>query len=159
MSSAICVYEKCNFQGQSFCFPAGEYAVLTTIEKAIGQAINSIKLYPGFKVTIYQYKNFLGDSQILTADSPCLSTIAWDDKIQSFKVESSSAPATTPTSTTSPTTTPSPTSTPSPTTTPSSTTTTATSGGTNMTMWYIIFILICCCISSSCIVGAYFYLG
>ncbi|CAK4639960.1 hypothetical protein LEN26_014362 [Aphanomyces euteiches] len=89
-------------------------------------SISSLKLSPGYMVTLYDQPNLQGDSITYKSDVSYSSIGTWNDRAQSILVDRipttwtpyTYTPTTTPTTTAAPTTTLEPTTTPAPTTTP-----------------------------------------
>lgn len=95
--STVAVFDLANFaDGASACLVVGDYPNNETM--GIGNdKIASIKIYPGYKATVYVSDNYGAPSLEVTTDLKNLDNVAsgfvakWDDKISSIKVEKAPA--------------------------------------------------------------------
>jgi hypothetical protein len=80
----IQVYDQCDYGGASFAFSPGRYN-----DRGLGignDRISSIRIPNGFKVTVYQAKDFQGYSRTFYGDEYCLDG-QWNDQISSMIVD------------------------------------------------------------------------
>ncbi len=80
----IQVYDQCDYGGASFAFSPGRY---NNNSLGIGSdRISSIRIPSGFRVTVYQNKDFNGYSRTFYGDEYCLDG-QWNDQISSMIVD------------------------------------------------------------------------
>lgn len=91
---AAYMYQDINYGGYGISLPVGSYN-LTALKAygAINDDITSVKVTPGYKVTLYADDNFSGASLVLTSDVSLLDVSTWNDKVSSAKVEAITAAA------------------------------------------------------------------
>jgi hypothetical protein len=80
----IIVYDRCDYGGSSFGFSPGRYN-----DRSLGignDKISSIRIPNGFKVTVYQAKDFQGYSRTFYGNEYCLDG-QWNDQISSMIVD------------------------------------------------------------------------
>lgn len=83
-------YKDCNYGGYAVGLTPGSYTQGQLNALGIlNNDISSIKVTPGYKVTLYQDDNFSGSTLVLTANDDCLVDNGWNDVVSSVKVESS----------------------------------------------------------------------
>ncbi|HEY8402546.1 MAG TPA: carbohydrate-binding protein [Cytophagaceae bacterium] len=83
----ITFYKDCNYSGTAVKLPAGDYTLSQLIARGISNDdISSIRVTPGWKVTVYWDDHFLGSSMLVTGDKSCLVADGWNDKISSLKI-------------------------------------------------------------------------
>lgn len=91
----VWMFEHCEYNGGFVSKPVGQYK-----EKQMGippNTISSIKILPGYRVTVYDGNNFNGNSAVIQSDVECLRfypTGDWNDRIRSYIVEKISSPVT-----------------------------------------------------------------
>jgi len=85
--SPVTVYKDSEFQGLSQTFDVGSYDVsYLTASGGIGNdTMSSIRVAPGYKVTLFKDAGFSGSTKVLTADDNYLSD--FNDAASSIKVE------------------------------------------------------------------------
>ena len=84
----ITVYQHTNYRGYSVSFETGSYSKSQIVNLGgKNNDISSVKVDPGYKVTLYTGDNFQGGSLELTADRSNLHSIGWGDKTSSLEVE------------------------------------------------------------------------
>ncbi|PSL28239.1 beta-1,3-glucanase family protein [Chitinophaga ginsengisoli] len=85
----VVTYRDCNYTGAAVALNPGSYTLSQLIALGIpNDAISSIKVAAGYKVTLYQDDNFIGSTLVLTGDDECLVDNGWNDVASSLKVES-----------------------------------------------------------------------
>ena len=80
----IQVYDQCDYGGASFAFSPGRYN-----HNALGigsDRISSVRIPNGFRITVYQNKDFSGYSRTFYGDEYCLDG-QWNDQISSMVVD------------------------------------------------------------------------
>ncbi|ETV68019.1 hypothetical protein H257_15971 [Aphanomyces astaci] len=86
-ANVVTVYRDASYVGDSKSFPVGAYDLpsgfLGTPTPANG--VSSLKVAPGYKVTLYQDFNQRGSSISLTADTPSF-LVGWDNLAKSIRV-------------------------------------------------------------------------
>jgi hypothetical protein len=95
----IAMYNGANYGGNGQCLPVGEYtATMLEGNRIANDTVASIKVYSGYKATVYVNDNYTGNSLEVTADLVNLDLVSgggesrWDDKISSVKVVSAATP-------------------------------------------------------------------
>lgn len=83
------VFADCNFSGhQDAGLFIGRYTTADLTFLGIqNKGISSVKVQPGYKLTLFDTDNFTGKSLELTADNACLTGTAWNDHVGSLIVE------------------------------------------------------------------------
>lgn len=76
------LYANCNFGGTQVAFAPGEY---DTMRSFPNDALSSLRVPPGFAVTLFADTKFGGASKTVTGDVPCLVSQGFNDKTSSFK--------------------------------------------------------------------------
>jgi chitinase len=80
-------YKDCNYSGTAVSLPAGSYTMAQLIAKGIGDdALSSLKVQSGYKVTLYWDDNFTGSTLVKTGDDACLVDDGWNDKVTSLTI-------------------------------------------------------------------------
>ncbi|RRJ67645.1 hypothetical protein EHV15_18345 [Paenibacillus oralis] len=80
-------YVDANYKGNSVSLEAGSYNVADLIAKGIpNDSISSVKVPSGYKVTLYEHKDFQGASKVLLADTSYVGD-DFNDKTSSIKIE------------------------------------------------------------------------
>jgi hypothetical protein len=87
----VSMYQDLNYTGYGISLPVGDYT-LTQLRAygAINDDLTSIKVTPGYKVTLYADDNFSGASTVITSDVSLLDG-TWNDKVSSVKVSTNTA--------------------------------------------------------------------
>ncbi|MET0405544.1 MAG: peptidase inhibitor family I36 protein, partial [Cystobacter sp.] len=85
----VAVFKDCNYSGiWGAGFPIGQYKLSDLQFHGIsGKDISSVRVQPGYKVTLYENDNFTGASVVKTADDSCLVSSGWNDRATSMSVE------------------------------------------------------------------------
>jgi len=81
-SDAICFYQHVNYQGESICTGTDSAWVGTTWN----DRISSVRVKPGHKVQLFQHANYQGSSLTLSADTPSLVPLNFNDAASSYRV-------------------------------------------------------------------------
>jgi hypothetical protein len=83
----VSVYQNCSYGGWVYNLGVGSYTMSQLAALGVtNDAISSIKVPNGLKITVYQSDNFAGTSTTLTADNSCLTGINFNDNISSVVV-------------------------------------------------------------------------
>jgi hypothetical protein len=86
----VTAYKDCAYGGNAVGLSTGTYTLSQLNALGIpNDDISSIRVSPGYKVTLYKHDNFGGSSLVLTGDDDCLVNNNWNDSTSSLKVESS----------------------------------------------------------------------
>lgn len=83
-SNPVTIYNQTNFLGESVDLFVGQYN-LTDIGFQDG-TISSLRVAPGYRLTLFNTNNFTGNSRSFTSDSPDVSTV-WNEITYSIQVE------------------------------------------------------------------------
>jgi len=85
---AVLLYNGCNFGGtKTVGLGVGNYD-FNAVSNSIGNdALSSLKVLPGYKVTLYYDAGYSGPSRVYTGDKDCLSHDAFDKVTSSLKIE------------------------------------------------------------------------
>lgn len=75
-------YEHDNYGSAFQTAGVGEYALA-----AKNDALSSLKVGAGTKVTLFEHAGFGGSSLVVTADTPSLSGLGWNDRASSYRIE------------------------------------------------------------------------
>ena len=87
----VTLFADCNFSGQSVSVGVGDYYSMDKVGFP-NDALSSIKIPTGLKVTLYENNGFGGSSLVSTSDIACLNTqklkyvYNWNDRVSSFRV-------------------------------------------------------------------------
>jgi hypothetical protein len=81
-TGTICFYENINYGGASFCADASSSWVGSTWN----DRVSSVKVTGGYQVDLYNDINYGGSTLRLTADTPSLVSLNFNDLMSSFKV-------------------------------------------------------------------------
>lgn len=85
-------YKDCNYSGTAVSLPAGSYTMAQLIAKGIGDdALSSLKVQSGYKVTLYWDDNFTGTTLVKTGDDECLVDDGWNDKVTSLVISTNTS--------------------------------------------------------------------
>jgi hypothetical protein len=90
-SGVATVYKDCNYGGYAVALNPGTYTLSQL--NALGvlnDDISSLKINPGYKVTLYRDDNFSGPAVVKTADDACLVDDNFNDSASSLKIETAS---------------------------------------------------------------------
>ncbi|MBR3433021.1 MAG: C10 family peptidase [Bacteroidaceae bacterium] len=80
-------YQDANYGGYGYSLPEGVYTLSQLRAYGIqNDDISSLKVLPGFKVTLYNDDNFGGTSHVFTADAGYVGN-DWNDKASSIRIE------------------------------------------------------------------------
>ena len=83
--NGVTLYADANYQGSSKSFGVGLYNVS---DLGIGnESLSSIKVAPGWQVTLYEHEDFKGGTKVITADNALLSD--FNDKTSSIAITAS----------------------------------------------------------------------
>ena len=86
-ASAVTLYTDINYTGKAVTLSEGEYNLSRMgLYNLKDNDMSSLKVTPGFKVTIYEEDNFSGNSKSYTASESFVGG-DWNDKMSSLKVE------------------------------------------------------------------------
>ncbi|RXZ77571.1 DUF946 domain-containing protein [Paenibacillaceae bacterium] len=81
----VIAYRNPSYRGVEQQFDVGMYN-LNEINQGVGSdRLSSMRVRPGYKVTLYQHQNFSGATKVLTADNDFITD--FDDMMSSMKVE------------------------------------------------------------------------
>ncbi|MDC0676242.1 hypothetical protein [Sorangium atrum] len=84
---AVTFYENANFSGDSFAFGVGAALLFASPWTAWDLRISSVRVPPGFKVTISDgWIGYPTNTRVLTADAN-LAPLSFDNKVRSFIIE------------------------------------------------------------------------
>jgi len=87
MKPCMTAYTDPGYQGTSVNFDKGNYKIAgISVQHFPDKSISSVKLSPGFKVTLYKTTNLSGTAVTLTENTPALSTFGINDSISSWAV-------------------------------------------------------------------------
>ena len=87
----VCFYKDIQYQGTEQCYRPGDE--VTTLQ-SFRNSVSSIRIYGRALVTVYDETNFNGHSMQFDSSAPDLGQVrlggsrSWNDKIQSFRVDS-----------------------------------------------------------------------
>lgn len=85
--NGVTMYTDANYSGKAVTFGVGEYNMSAMQNAGIpNDAISSIKVPLGYKLTVFWDINFSGSSKVFAGDSSYVGN-DWNDQITSFKVE------------------------------------------------------------------------
>ncbi|WP_408952339.1 carbohydrate-binding protein [Lysobacter sp. Hz 25] len=86
-------YQHCDFGGWGVALPEGRYTAAQLQARGIGNdQISSLRVNPGYQVTLYQDDNFSGASVTKSADASCLAGDGFNDRASSLAVARFSQP-------------------------------------------------------------------
>jgi hypothetical protein len=85
-SAGACFYQDADYQGPYFCTRAG--AEQAGLPADIISQISSIRVLGDVEVTLYRQQDFRGQSRTVNSDIRNLDGTGWNDRIQSFRIES-----------------------------------------------------------------------
>lgn len=84
------IYADCNYQGTAVGLPEGEYTTWQLRLYGIGDKnLSSLKVKPGYKVTLFKADNFSGDNKSYTSNVDCLVNDGYNDQVSSIRIEAS----------------------------------------------------------------------
>jgi len=84
---AVSLFQDINYGGYGVYLPVGNYTLAQL--QAFGARnddITSLKVAPGYQVTLYADNNFSGASTVITSDVSLLDVTNWNDKVSSIRV-------------------------------------------------------------------------
>ena len=82
----VIVYKDCEFRGESRSIPVGDYINMGAFDFS-NDSISSIRVPPGFEVTLYKDDRFRGDFSRVDRDIYCFDK-SWNDQVSSLRVAS-----------------------------------------------------------------------
>ncbi len=92
-SGVASAHEHCGYGGYGAALPVGSYSLAQLLARGIGNdALSSLRVSPGYQVTLYQDDNFTGRSVTKTADAWCLVDDGFNDLASSLVVAPFSQP-------------------------------------------------------------------
>ena len=91
------IYDTCFFQGNYSVLDVGKFNLNTM--GLPNDSISSVRVPPGYKVTLYEHIDFMGESLVLLSDAMCLSdywmkrklNVPWMKQASSIRVEKANA--------------------------------------------------------------------
>jgi hypothetical protein len=87
------VYQHCNYAGYQVNLPPGNYDLKDLNARGIkNDDLSSIKVNPGYEITVYQHHHFTGKSIKLRASDSCLVNNNFNDIISSVRVRKIAPP-------------------------------------------------------------------
>lgn len=87
------LYQHCGYGGYGVALPEGRYSLAQLLARGIGNdEISSLRVDPGYQVTLYQDDNFGGRSVTRTSDTSCLVDAGFNDLASSIVVAPFSQP-------------------------------------------------------------------
>jgi hypothetical protein len=91
-SDIATLYQHCNYDGYAVGLDEGSYT-LSQLQAlgAVNDDLSSIKVQPGYRVTLYQDNNFQGASLVKTADDSCFVNDGFNDIVSSVVVSKASS--------------------------------------------------------------------
>lgn len=78
----VCFYRHHNYDGDGFCVGVGE----ANVPGGWNDEVSSVRVPAGFRVELYEHVFFGGRRLVLTADTPDLAPLGFNDQMSSFKV-------------------------------------------------------------------------
>jgi hypothetical protein len=87
-AAPVQLFQHCNFGGWQANFDVGSFNTAAIVAKGgVNNDASSIKIAPGFKVTLFDGDNQTGNSIVLTANDSCFVADNFNDVLSSMKVE------------------------------------------------------------------------
>lgn len=89
-TTGVSVFQHCNFDGYSVMLTPGDYT--TQALAALGvrdNDVSSIRVPVGYKATLFDGDNFVGNSVVRTEEDNCLVDEQFNDKLSSLRIEKS----------------------------------------------------------------------
>jgi hypothetical protein len=84
----VAVYADGDFNGNAQAFwGVGNYDV-SALAVVGNDAMSAIRVRPGYKVTLYEHSGFSGASTVVTTDIPNLTSLGFNDRVSSMRIES-----------------------------------------------------------------------
>jgi len=81
-------YSDCNYGGYAIGLPLGTFTTSQIAAYGINNDdISSLKVVPGYQVTLYTDNNFVGTSMVFTGNDDCLVDNSLNDLVSSIKIE------------------------------------------------------------------------
>lgn len=87
------VFQHCNYAGWSAPLGLGEYKAGDLPDAFLDNDASSVRLSPGWEVTLYDGPNLDGQSVTLSGDNACFVDIGMNDKVSSLVVRRTETPA------------------------------------------------------------------
>ncbi len=81
----VTLYEHCDFQGNSINLRTGRYPRIPA--GLPNDALSSLKINGRFKITLYENENFHGRKVVITSETPCLTSVNFNDIASSMEIE------------------------------------------------------------------------
>ena len=85
--SGVCFYEDINFGGRYFCSSIGES--LSQVSSGNNDEISSMRVFGDAVVTVYNDRNFRGQSRVIDNNIRDLRSLSFNDRISSYRVDGS----------------------------------------------------------------------
>jgi hypothetical protein len=82
-SQKVTFYQDCDYKGNATELGKGTYRVLPN--NLTNDAISSVKVPNGLKVTLYEHGDLKGKTLVLTSDTKCLNS-EYNDKTSSIEI-------------------------------------------------------------------------
>ncbi|MBI4114703.1 MAG: hypothetical protein HY445_02575, partial [Candidatus Niyogibacteria bacterium] len=85
----VTLYRDGSYLGAVSGFGPGEYTLfqLSQVCNVLQNSASSIKVAPGYRAILYDLDNFSGASLVVTSNISSLSTVGWNDRVTSMRVE------------------------------------------------------------------------
>ncbi len=88
----VTIYKDANYGGKAVELGVGEYTMFELMDKGLmNDEASSIKVAPGYRVTLYEDYDFSGKTLVLTGDDKNLADNGFDNIVSAVKVELSTA--------------------------------------------------------------------
>ena len=86
--STATFHQDCNYRGYGVALDVGSYDLAALNARGIrNDDLSSLRVFNGYKVTLYADAGFTGKSTVYTKNSACLSNAGWNDIVSSLKIE------------------------------------------------------------------------
>ena len=86
--SVASFHQDCNYGGYGVSLGEGSYDTPALIARGIrNDDLSSLRIFNGYKVTLYAEPDFSGKSVSYTRNDACLFDAGWNDTVSSLKVE------------------------------------------------------------------------
>lgn len=85
--SGVCFYENINFGGRYFCSSTGES--LSQVSSGNNDEVSSMRVFGDAVVTVYNDRNFRGQSRVVDTNVRDLRSLSFNDRISSYRVDGS----------------------------------------------------------------------
>ena len=83
--SGVCFYEDINFGGRYFCSSIGES--LSQVSSGNNDEVSSMRVFGDAVVTVYNDRNFRGQSRMIDTNVRDLRSLSFNDRISSYQVD------------------------------------------------------------------------